>query len=31
MRYTRFPGPWSPSIEKLIIEKTHELVEQVRE
>ena len=31
MRYTRFPGPWAASVEKRIIEKTHELVKRVRE
>ncbi len=30
MRYTTLPGPWAPSVEKLIITKVHELVGQAR-
>lgn len=29
MRYTTLPGPFAPTVEKLIVEQVHELVEQV--
>ena len=31
MRGTTFPGPFAPSIEKLIVDKVHELVKRVRD
>jgi hypothetical protein len=30
MRYTSFPGPFAPSVEELVINKVHSLVEKVR-
>ena len=30
MRYTTLPGPFAPTVEKLIVEKTHQLVDTVR-
>jgi hypothetical protein len=30
MRYTRFPGPFAPTVEEKIVAKVHELVRQVR-
>lgn len=30
MRYTTLPGPFAPTVEKLIVEKVHQLVEEVR-
>ena len=30
MRFTRFPGPFAPSVEERIISKSHELVRRVR-
>jgi neutral ceramidase len=30
MRYTRFPGPFAPSVEERIVDKVHELVRRVR-
>ena len=31
MRYTTLPGPFAPTVEKRIVEKVHQLAEQVRE
>lgn len=30
MRYTTLPGPFAPSVEKLVVDKVHELVNKVR-
>lgn len=30
MRYTPFPGPFAPSVEKRVVDKVHELVNKVR-
>ncbi|MBI2481020.1 MAG: hypothetical protein HYV60_21015, partial [Planctomycetia bacterium] len=30
MRYTTLPGPFAPTVEKLIVEKVHQLAEEVR-
>ena len=30
MRYTPFPGPFAPSVEKRVVDKVHELVNNVR-
>jgi neutral ceramidase len=30
MRYTRFPGPFAPSVEERVVGKVHELVKRVR-
>lgn len=30
MRYTPFPGPFAPSVEKRVVDKVHELVSKVR-
>lgn len=30
MRYTPFPGPFAPSVEKLVVDKVHKLVSKVR-
>src|SRR5262249_42327185 len=30
MRYTRFPGPFAPSVEERIVAKVHELVRRLR-
>jgi len=28
MRYTSFPGPFAPSVEKLVVDKVHELAQE---
>jgi hypothetical protein len=30
MLYTPLPGPFAPSVEKLVVDKVHELVRKVR-
>jgi len=30
MRYTSFPGPFAPSVEKLVVDKVHELAKETK-